>query len=78
MQSKPRENTIALHKQPGTLSVHRSLLIRFYPGVDMDTGEISGRIEHVVSGESKEFRSVTDLLRSIGQLLRSEDLRTEP
>ena len=57
-------------RQPGSLSIHRSFLLRLYPGSDLDAAEISGRVEHVVSGETKEFRSVTDLLLSIGQLLR--------
>jgi hypothetical protein len=55
---------------PDSLSIHRSFVVRLYPGVDLDAGEISGRVEHVVSGETKEFRSVSDLLHSIGQLLR--------
>jgi len=57
-------------RQPDSLSIHRSFLLRLYPGSDLDAAEISGRVEHVVSGETKEFRSVTDLLLSIGQLLR--------
>jgi hypothetical protein len=57
-------------RRPDSLSIHRSFLLRLYPGCNLDAGEISGRVEHVVSGETKEFRSVTDLLLSIGQLLR--------
>jgi hypothetical protein len=57
-------------RQPDSLSIHRSFLLRLYPGSDLDAAEISGRVEHVVSGETKEFRSVTELLLSIGQLLR--------
>ena len=34
---------------------------------------ISGRVEHVVSGETQEFRSLSDLLNSIGLLLRRDD-----
>jgi hypothetical protein len=61
---------------PDTLSIHRSFVVRLYPGVDLDAGEISGRVEHIVSGETKEFRSVGELLRSIGLLLHREE--TEP
>ena len=60
--------------QPDSLSIHLSFLLRLYPGSDLDAAEISGRVEHVVSGEATEFRSVSDLLDSIGQLLRP----TEP
>jgi hypothetical protein len=56
--------------QPDSLSIHRSFVLRLYPGGNFDAAEISGRVEHVVSGEINEFRSVTDLLHSIGQLLR--------
>jgi hypothetical protein len=45
-------------KDPDTLSIHRSFIVRVYPGIDLDAGEISGWVEHVVSGEAGEFRSV--------------------
>ena len=63
---------------PDTLSIHRSFVVRLYPGVDLDAGDISGRVEHVVSGETKEFRSVGELLRSIGLLLHREETETKP
>ena len=50
---------------PDTLSIHRSFILRLYPNVDLDAGEISGWVEHVVSGEAGEFRSVEELLRFI-------------
>lgn len=59
--------------QPDSLSIHRSFVLRLYPSADLDAAEISGRVEHVVSGETKEFRSVSDLLHSIGQLLRQAE-----
>jgi len=63
---------------PNSLSIHRSFIVRLYPGADPDAGEISGRIEHVVSGESEEFCSVEELLRFIGQLLRRKGSGSEP
>jgi hypothetical protein len=60
-----------------SLSIHRSFIIRLYPGADADAGDISGRIEHVVSGEAEEFCSVEELLRFIGQLLRRKDSESE-
>jgi len=59
--------------QSDSLSIHRSFVLRLYPSADLDAAEISGRVEHVVSGETKEFRSVSDLLHSIGQLLRQAE-----
>jgi hypothetical protein len=64
---QPEEAIVA---RPDNLSIHRSFVLRLYPGADFDAAEISGRLEHVVSGEAKEFRSVADLLDSIRQLLR--------
>src|SRR5438876_6235401 len=40
---------------PDVLSIHRSFVIRLYAGVDADAGEISGFVEHVVSGEGANF-----------------------
>ena len=68
---QPKETGVS---QPDSLSIHRSFVLRLYPSADFNAAEISGRVEHVVSGETQEFRSVSDLLRSIGQLLR----RAEP
>jgi hypothetical protein len=56
--------------EPDELSIHRSFILRLYRGVDLDAREISGLVEHVVSGEASEFRSVDDLLDFIGRLLR--------
>ena len=61
---------------PDPLSIHRSFIIRLYPGADFDAGEISGWVEHVVSGEAGEFHSVEELLRFIAQLLGREDSRS--
>lgn len=63
---------------PDTLSIHRSFIVRLYPGVELDAGEISGWVEHVVSGEAEEFRSVKELLRFFGHLLRREESESEP
>jgi hypothetical protein len=63
---------------PNSLSIHRSFIVRLYPGANPDARDISGWIEHVVSGEAEEFRSVEELLRFIGQLLRREGSGSEP
>ena len=67
---QPKETGVS---QPDSLSIHRSFVLRLYSGTGLDASEISGRVEHVVSGEAKEFRSVSDLLHSIGQLLRQAE-----
>jgi hypothetical protein len=54
------------------LSIHRSFLIRLYAEPDPQTGEITGIIEHVVSGDAMEFRSVSELLDRMVLLLGRE------
>ena len=73
-REQSRRSDDAGGRQPDSLSIHRSFLLRLYAGNGIDTAENSGRLEHVVSGEAREFRSVSDLLHSIGQLLH----RAEP
>jgi hypothetical protein len=65
--SQPRVTGVS---QSDSLSVHRSFVLRLYPSTDFDAAEISGRIEHIVSGETREFCSMTELLHAIEQLLR--------
>jgi hypothetical protein len=64
-----RQSGVTGASQSDTLSIHRSFVLRLYPNADFDAAEIFGRIEHIVSGENREFRSVTELLNSIEQLL---------
>jgi hypothetical protein len=65
-------------KTQDALSIHRSFIVRLYPEVNLDSGEISGQVEHIVSGEAKEFCSVEELLRSIDHLLDLEDIGPAP
>jgi len=68
-----------------TLSIHRSFVVRIYadrPG----RGEISGQVEHIVSGEAAEFLSIKELLRFFDRLcdrptrvkIVKENSRTRP
>ena len=72
-RSASHETIGVVMEEPDILSIHRSFIVRFYPSADPDEREISGRVEHVISGEAGEFRSVEDLLRFMGHLLRRED-----
>jgi hypothetical protein len=56
---------------PDALSIHRSFVVRLYPVGDLDAGEISGRVEHIISGEAGEFSSTQELLRLLSRLLRA-------
>src|SRR5687767_2575623 len=71
----PARDQARIAMEPNSLSIHRSFVVQLYASNDLDAGEISGRVEHVVSGEAKEFWSVAELLSSIGLLLRLDDLR---
>jgi len=64
-------------REQDTLSIHRSFIVRLYPGIDLDAGKISGSVEHIVSGEAAEFHSVEDFLRVIGLLLNIEENDSE-
>jgi hypothetical protein len=53
----------------GTLSVHRSFVVRLYADPRVADDRIRGLVEHVVSGEASEFESTDDLLRFIHHVL---------
>jgi hypothetical protein len=61
-----------MRSEKHTISIHRSFIIRLYSDIDLDAGEISGWVEHIVSGEAEEFRSMEDFLRFIGHFLHQE------
>jgi hypothetical protein len=52
-----------------TLSTHRSFLVRLYSESDPQAPRLAGRVEHVVSGECREFDSITELLDFISGVL---------
>ena len=54
-------------RDPCRLSIHRAFVIRVFGRVD---AELAGQIEHVVSGDASEFRSVDELLQFIRRVLR--------
>lgn len=61
----------------GTLSVHRSFIVRIYADRDLAHGQASGQVEHVVSGQGSAFHSVDELLGFMCRVLRShEDAET--
>jgi hypothetical protein len=60
------------------LSVHRAFVVHFAPGTDAVRGQVVGRVEHLVSGEATEFRSIEELLAFFGRLLHREETRSDP
>jgi hypothetical protein len=55
---------------PASLSVHRAFVVEFDAAADLQTGHVSGRVEHVVSGRATSFQSPERLLAFMAQVLR--------
>jgi hypothetical protein len=51
------------------LSVHRAFVVHFWESNDVAHRQMSGRVEHVVSGQSAHFVSLEDLLDFIARVL---------
>jgi hypothetical protein len=64
-------------RENGSLSIHRSFLVRLYASSNPPSGKIAGLVEHVVSGEAMEFSSGNELVTSIAMLLHVESVRSE-
>jgi hypothetical protein len=60
MVTSPRERPI------GTLSVDRAFVLQIEAEADFAAGRLGGRVEHVVSGRAKRFRSLRQLLAFLG------------
>jgi hypothetical protein len=51
------------------LSVHRAFVVHFRENTDVAHRQMSGRVEHVVSGQSAHFASLEELLAFIARVL---------
>ena len=51
------------------LSVHCAFVVHFRENNDVAHGQMSGRVEHVVSGQSAHFASLEELLAFIARVL---------
>ncbi len=57
---------------PPSLSIHRAFVVHLRDDADVVRRRISGRVEHVVSGQGAHFASLDELLQFIAQRLPSE------
>jgi hypothetical protein len=59
------------HQQPekAPLSVHHAFVVHFRVNSNVARGRLTGRVEHVVSGQSAHFDSLEELLAFIDQVL---------
>lgn len=59
-------------EHPGPLSVYRAFVVQFDTHTDVERGHLAGRVEHVVSGQAIQFRSLETLLTFMARLLHTE------
>jgi hypothetical protein len=52
------------------LAPEHAFVIQFHANTDVETGPMTGRIEHVVSGQATHFDSLEALLSFIARVLR--------
>jgi hypothetical protein len=57
------------------LSVHRAFLARLRVNSEVAEGRLTGRVEHVVSGQTAHFDSLEELLAFIVQILTQQGER---
>jgi hypothetical protein len=57
--------------QTAPLSIHRAFVVHFRTDTDVVQGQIAGRVEHVLSGQSTHFASLEGLLAFIAQIVSS-------
>ncbi len=57
---------------PARLSVHWAFVVQFQVDTAVEQGHLTGRVEHVVSGQAADFQSLDTLLAFIAQVLYEE------
>jgi hypothetical protein len=57
------------------LSVHWAFVVHFRVSTNIAQGQIEGRVEHVVSGQSTHFASLEELLAFMGRVLTQQKER---
>jgi len=72
LQKTTRRATMARSStEQAPLSIHRAFVVHVRNDVDPVQRRISGRVEHVVSGQGAHFASLDELLQFIAQRLSS-------
>lgn len=61
---------------PAPLSVMRAFVVQFRADTVVEQGRLTGRVEHVVSGQATDFQSLETLLAFMAQVLRVERERS--
>jgi len=55
------------------LSVHWAFVVHFRVSSDVARGQVEGRVEHVVSGQSTHFDSLEELLAFVARVLTQQE-----
>ena len=58
--------------KPARWSVHRAFVVQFRADTVVKQGHLTGRVEHVVSGQATDFQSLETLLAFMARVLRAE------
>lgn len=53
------------------MPVNRAFVVQFRTETDLDKGRVTGRVEHVLSGQATHFSSLEELLDFIARVLAS-------
>jgi hypothetical protein len=61
---------------PAPLSVTRAFVVQFRADTGVEQGHLTGRVEHVVSGQATDFQSLETLLAFMARVLRAEGERS--
>ena len=62
---------------PAHLSVTRAFVVQFRADTTVEQGYLTGRVEHVVSGQATDFQSLETLLTFIARVLSAERGRSD-
>ena len=61
---------------PAHLSVTRAFVVQFRADTGVEQGHLTGRVEHVVSGQATDFEAMETLLAFIARILCAERERS--
>jgi hypothetical protein len=59
-------------KEKPSLPVHRAFVVQFRAEADVEQGCFTGRVEHVMTGQTTKFSSVEELLAFFDYVLHQE------
>jgi hypothetical protein len=57
---------------PAPLSITRAFVVQFHADTVVEQRHLTGRVEHVVSGQATDFQSLETLLAFMARVLRAE------